>query len=61
MKRFLKFVIAGAVIFGIGIAIMVITLGVNGWNIDDDYEMMSYECSEQNSVLDLEFSAGMLA
>lgn len=40
MKRFLKFVIAGAVIFGIGIAIMVITLGVNGWNIDDDYEMM---------------------
>lgn len=60
MKRFLKFVIAGAVIFGIGIAIMVITLGVNGWNIDDDYEMMSYECSEQNSVLDLEFSAGTL-
>ncbi len=60
MKRFLKFVIAGAVIFGIGITIFVIALGVNGWNIDDDYEMMSYECTERNTSLNLDFSAGTL-
>ncbi len=60
MKGFIKVMIAGTVILVIGIVILVITLGVHGWHIDDDYDIKYYECTEQNTILDIDFLAGTL-
>ncbi|MDE6473902.1 MAG: DUF4097 domain-containing protein [Clostridia bacterium] len=60
MKGFIKVMIAGAVILVVGLVILVVTLGVHGWQFDDDYDMKYYECTEQNTTLDIDFSAGTL-
>lgn len=60
MKGFIKVMIAGAVILVVGIVLLVIALGVHGWHIDDDYDMKYYECTERNTILDVDFSAGTL-
>ncbi|MDE7348077.1 MAG: DUF4097 domain-containing protein [Clostridia bacterium] len=60
MKGFIKVMIAGAVILVVGIVILVIALGVHGWQFDGDYEMKYYECAEQNTTLNIDFSAGTL-
>ena len=60
MKGFIKVIIVGAVILVLGIAVAVTALGVNGWQIDDDYEMKTYECADINKAIDVEFSAGSL-
>ena len=60
MKGFIKVIIAGAVILALGIAIVGIALGVNNWQIDGDYEIKYYECVEDNTTLDIEFSVGTL-
>lgn len=60
MKSMMKVIIAGAVIMVLGIAILCISLGVHGWKFDGDYEIITYECSDDNSTLDVEFSAGTL-
>ena len=62
MKGFVKVMIAGAVILVLGIGVLVVALGINGWQIkiDGDFEMKYYECEEKNSTLDIEFSVGKL-
>ena len=60
MKRFAKVMIAGAVIMGIGLAILIAALAVGGGNFQDDYEIKTYECSEENVSLDIDFSIGKL-
>ncbi|MDE5654684.1 MAG: DUF4097 domain-containing protein [Clostridia bacterium] len=60
MKGFVKVIIAGAVLLVVGVVILVIALGIYGWQIDDDYDMKNYECTEQNTILDIDFSAGTL-
>ncbi|MDE7208486.1 MAG: DUF4097 domain-containing protein [Clostridia bacterium] len=60
MKAFIKVIIAGAAILLIGIIVLVVALGVNNWQIDGDYEMKYYECTQQNTSLDIDFSAGTL-
>ncbi len=60
MKGFIKVMIAGAVILGLGIAVLIIVLGANGWHIEGDYEMKTYECQETNTALDVDFDAGSL-
>ena len=60
MKAFAKTVIAGAVILVVGIVIILVALGVNGWQIDGDYEMKTYECQEDNKSLEIDFSLGRL-
>ncbi|MDE5755887.1 MAG: DUF4097 domain-containing protein [Clostridia bacterium] len=60
MKGFIKMIIAGSVILGIGIVVLVFALGLNHWQLDEDYEMKDYECAEENTTLDIDFSAGTL-
>ncbi len=60
MKGVIKAIIAGAVILSLGIVVLVIALGVNNWKLDGDYEMKEYECVENNTALDIDFSAGTL-
>lgn len=61
MKGFVKVIIAGAIILGIGIAILIIALAVNGWKFDfgeTEYEMKSYTAEEQYTDLSVDISAG---
>lgn len=65
MKGFVKCIIAGAVILGIGIAVLIVALAVNGWKFDwsfrnENFEMKSYEAQEDNSQLNLDFQAGQI-
>lgn len=60
MKSFIKVIIAGAVIFVLGIGVIAVVLGINGWQIDGDYETKTFECKERNTALDIDFSAGTL-
>ena len=60
----IKTIIAGAVIFSIGMVILLVAGGLNGWdfNFDGSWETKVYECSKYMSVNDInyEFSAGSL-
>ena len=61
MKGFVKCIIAGAVILGIGIAILIIALAVNGWKFDfkeTEYEMKSYTAEGKFDTLSVDISAG---
>ena len=60
MKGFVKVIIAGAIILGIGVAVLVVVLGANGWQIEGAYEMKTYDCQETNGSLDVDFAAGNL-
>lgn len=62
MKGFVKVIIAGAVILVLGIGVLVVALGINGWqiNVDEDFEMKYYECEDNNTTLAIDFSAGKL-
>lgn len=61
MKGIVKAVIAGGVIIGIGIIILLIGLSVNGWSIGFvEFEMNRYEAVEVNTSLEVDFGAGSL-
>ncbi|MDE6275048.1 MAG: DUF4097 domain-containing protein [Clostridia bacterium] len=60
MKSFIKVIIAGAVILVLGIGVLAVALGINGWQIDGDYEMKTFECQDTNTTLDIDFAAGTL-
>ena len=60
MNGTVKAIIAGAVILGIGIAIVLLVLGLNGWdfNVNKNWETHKYECADTVSDIDIDFSAG---
>ena len=61
MKGYVKVIIAGAVILGIGIAILLVALAVNDWKFDfkeTEYEMKSYTAEGQYTDLSVDISAG---
>ncbi|MDE6505276.1 MAG: DUF4097 domain-containing protein [Clostridia bacterium] len=65
MQGFVKTIIAGAVILGLGIAVLIIALGASGWNVDaafgnSDFEMKTYSSSNKVETLEIEFYAGTL-
>ena len=60
MKALVKIIIVGAVILVLGIGVLVVALGINGWKVDGDYEMKTFECQDDNTTLDIEFLAGEL-
>lgn len=62
MKGVIKTVIAGAVIIGIGVALLVIALSQNGWSIDPNVEFTTetYTAENENTALDIHIDAGTL-
>ena len=59
MKGIIKCVIAGAIIIGIGLAIVLITLAVNGWTLKKpEFEMQSYTAENNNTEIDITVNAG---
>lgn len=62
MKGLVKALIIGAVIIGLGIAILLIGLGLNGWKFNRivNFEMQNFTEAENNDKLDINISAGRL-
>lgn len=64
MKGYVKTIIAGAIILGIGIAVILIAGGTSNWQYVSgdagDYEMKSYEAQTDVKNLSVDFSAGEL-
>ena len=66
MKGYVKCIIAGAIILGIGIAVLLVALALNGWHFDfkefsfneTEYEMKSYTAENQYTDLKVDISAG---
>ena len=57
-----KTIIAGAIIMGIGLGILILAGALNGWNftVNADWEKQKYEYSETVTDVDIDFSAGSL-
>lgn len=60
MKGYVKVIIAGAVIIGIGIAVLLIALGLNGWSFAPNFTREEFASVEDNTALDVELAAGEL-
>lgn len=58
MKGYIKTIIAGAVIFCIGLIALLIIMGLNGWSVDGGWEMRTFESAQENDTLLLDYSAG---
>ena len=58
MKGFGKMIIAGVVIFSIGLIAFLVILGLNDWSLDTNWETKTYECTQDNGTVRLEYSAG---
>lgn len=69
MKSWIKCIIAGSVILGIGIAIVIIALACNGWSVKNfqfpiplnhEFEMKTYTSEEEITKLKIELYAGSI-
>ena len=62
MTSTVKAIIAGAIILGIGLAIVLLACGLNGWSFkyDGNWETQKYECAETVTDIEIDFSAGTL-
>lgn len=60
MKGFVKVIIAGCVILGIGVAVLVIALGLNGWSFAPEFEEKSFTAEKVNTAIDIDIDAGSL-
>lgn len=61
MKGLVKMIIAGVVIFSIGLIAFLVILGLNGWSLDADWETRTYECTQDNDTLKIDYSAGTVS
>ena len=60
MKGFVKVIIAGCVILGIGIAVLVIALGLNGWTFAPEFEEKNFTAENVNTAIEVDIDAGSL-
>ncbi|MDE6691097.1 MAG: DUF4097 domain-containing protein [Clostridia bacterium] len=58
MKSWKIFLAIGLVVFFIGLGVLIAGLAFNGWEFNVDYEMQTYNSTEENTVLDLNLAAG---
>lgn len=58
MKKSLKVIISGFVILLIGVIILLVALGLNGWKFSPDFEMNEYAAEEDYDKLVLNLDAG---
>lgn len=61
MKGIIKAAIIGGVIIGLGVAIILITLAVNGWSVKKpEFDMQSYTAESEISSLNIHIGAGQV-
>lgn len=59
MSKIIKaFLIIGAILLVIGLAVFLVGLGLNGWKLNTEYTMEQFTATENDSSLDLNMSAG---
>lgn len=60
MKGIAKALIAGGIVIGLGVILLIVALSMNGWKLKGnvDFEMTAYECSKENTNIDIEIKAG---
>ncbi len=58
MKGFVKAIIVGAVIVVLGVILLVIALGLNGWSFKVNFETKDFTASQEISTIRLESKAG---
>ena len=55
-----KTVIAGVIIAVIGLLVLLVALGMNGWSFNNDYEIKTYDCTTDVDTLKIDYAAGVL-
>lgn len=61
MKGMVKAIITGCVFIGIGIVVLLLALGLNGWSFTPNYEMTDYTAeTTEIATVELQFNAGKL-
>lgn len=60
MKKLIAVIVVGAVVIGIGIAVLLIALGLNGWKFSPDFKTEEFKSSQENTTLKVKLSAGEL-
>ncbi len=59
MKSWIKCIIAGAVIFVVGIGVIIGTLAFNGWSVKSPkFDMQTYTAEKDNNTIDITVGAG---
>ncbi len=58
MKGFVKVMIAGAVILGLGLIMFIAVLGLNGWHFKPDWKIENYQCAQNSETIKIDYSAG---
>lgn len=58
MKSWKIFLAIGLVVFFIGIGVLIAGLAFNDWKFNVEYDMQTYNSTEENTVLDLNLAAG---
>ncbi|MDE7163456.1 MAG: DUF4097 domain-containing protein [Clostridia bacterium] len=61
MNAWKIFLSIGIVIFAVGLALFITGWALNGWRFRVEYEMNTFNSTEENSTLDLRISAGSIA
>lgn len=62
MKGMGKAIIAGVVVIVLGVAVILVGLGINDWKLEDDknFEMKRYLCESEINTIKLKFEVGVL-
>ncbi len=60
MNKIGKAIAAGVAVIIIGAIIMVVAVGLNGWKIDDNYEMKVYDAENVVTTIKLDFAVGRI-
>lgn len=60
MKPFVKAIIAGCYIIVIGIIVLLVALGLNGWTLKADFSIEEFNASQNNDKIIVESSVGAI-
>ena len=60
MNHVVRAIIVGSVIIGIGVAVLLVALGLNGWSFSPNFTTEEFSSEEENTSLNINLDAGKL-